>query len=306
MSRNGELKEHDRHASVMLAEVTDALGDLDEGVIVDGTVGMGGHAEALLLRTGPGVRLLAMDRDKEALQAARQRLAPFAKRVRFFHCGYEETAKVLREAGERVAHRVLLDLGLSSAQLDSDRGFSVQRDGLLDMRFDSTGPDETAANLLRRVSEADLARSLAQIGQVPAARRLARVLKERARQGRMRTMGEFRAACHEVLGPRIRRMDSAILPAMVLRILVNHELERLEAFLDALPQVLAPGGKVAVLCYHSGEDRLVKRAFRALAGTRRWTILFPRGLQASAAELQKNPRARAARMRVIERGREEP
>ncbi len=292
---------HHPHASVMLAEVSDALADLEEGVIVDGTVGMGGHSEALLRRTGAGVRLLALDRDPTAIAAAQARLAPFAGRVRFFHRGYEETPDVLREAGEACANRVLLDLGLSSAQLESDRGFSVRADAPLDMRFDSAGPGETAADVLRRVTEAELASRLAEIGQVPAARRLARTLKTRARAGRMRTMGEFREACHEVLGPRVRRMDSAILPAMVLRILVNRELDRLATFLAALPAVLAPGGKAAILCFHSGEDRLVKRAFRSLAATRGWAVPFAKGVKPGAAEVSTNPRARAARMRLIER-----
>ncbi len=289
------------HTSVMLVEVVEALADLKAGVIVDGTVGVGGHSEALLRPTGAGVRLLALDRDPTAIQAARERLAPFGDRVRFFHRGYEEIADVLGEVGEAFAHRILLDLGLSSAQLESDRGFSVRADALLDMRFDPGKGTETAADILRRLPEGELAARLAEIGQVPAARRLARTLRSRAREGRMRTMDEFRRACHDVLGPRLRRMDSAILPAMVLRILVNRELDRLSAFLRALPRVLAPGGKAAILCFHSGEDRLVKRAFRSLGADSGWFVPFPKGVRPGAAEVRANPRARAARMRLIER-----
>lgn len=292
---------HPSHASVMLAEVSEALGGLEEGVIVDGTVGQGGHCEALLRRTGPRVLALALDRDPFALEAAKARLAPYLDRIRFFHRGYEETREVLDEVGLAWAHRILLDLGLSSAQLDSDRGFSVQRDAPLDMRFDPTSADETAADVLRRISEAELASHMAAIGQVPAARKLARTLKTLARAGRMRGMKDLREACREVLGPRVRRMDSAILPAMVLRILVNRELERLASFLDSLPSVLAPSGKVAILTYHSGEDRLVKQAFRGLAAKEGWTISFPKGLRPGADEVSCNPRARAARLRMIER-----
>lgn len=293
------------HASVMVTEVIEALADLDEGVIVDGTVGPGGHAEALLRKTGEGVRLLALDRDPFAIEAASQRLRPFEGRVQFFQRGYEEIPQVLRQAGYAAAQRVLLDLGMSSVHLASGRGFSIQGEEPLDMRFDPSGPDETAARLLWRMPESELAARFVEIGQVPSAWRLARALKEEVRARRMRTMGDFRRVCHAVLGPRIRTMDSAILPAMVLRILVNREFERLETCLGALPSVVAPGGKVAVLAYHSGEDRLVKRAFRALGATGEWVIPQPKGIQPTREEVSRNPRARSARMRCIVRVRAE-
>ena len=288
------------HASVMLAEVLEVLGGIHEGLIVDGTVGLGGHAEALLRHTGPKTRLLACDRDPEALAVARERLAPFADRVTLVHSGYEELPALLAQIG-RPAARILLDLGLSSAQLASSRAFSIESDDPLDMRFDATGPDEPARDLLRRLPEAELSRALVEIGPVPSARRLARAWKQAAREGRLETMGDFRRVCHQVLGPRLRRMDSAIVPAMVVRILVNQELERLSRFLDALPQTLERGGVAAVLAYHSAEDGLVKRAFRRLARTGGFRVLYPKGRTPADLEVRRNPRSRSARMRAIRR-----
>lgn len=288
------------HESVMVAEVCRALGDIREGLIVDGTVGLGGHAEALLKSTGPRVLLLAFDRDPQALEWATQRLMPFCERVKFFHRGYEELPEVLEGLGGLRADRILLDLGMSSQQLASGRGFSVRENGLLDMRYDPGSQDETAASLLKRIAEDKLGQAFAEIGQVPRPRRLAHTLKQEAAQGRVTTMEQFRQVCHKALGPRTRGMDSAILPAMVLRILVNRELERLSRFLQALPEVVAPGGKVAILSYHSGEDRLVKNAFRNLQG-RGWSVLYKKGLTPSLEEVRRNPRARSARMRVVAR-----
>jgi len=288
------------HVSVMTDEVLEVLADIREGWVVDGTVGQAGHALEILRATPPEVRLLAFDRDPQAIEESERKLAPFAKRVRFFQRGYEDLPEVLEQAEIKAVDRILLDLGLSTTQLDSDRGFAFDHDAPLDMQFDPDG-GLPAARMIRRISEKTLARDLKELGQVPASRRLARVLKERSRRGAMETVADFVDACREVLGPRVRKMDSATLPAMVVRILTNRELERLDRFLACLPDILSPGGKVAVLSYHSGEDGRVKRAFRSLAVEGGWSLPYKKGLKPSMEEVSRNRRARSARMRVAVR-----
>ena len=288
------------HEPVMLAEVLGWLGHVRGGWLVDGTVGMGGHALGLLEATPPDVKLLGLDRDPEAVQASKERLARFGSRATILHHGYEELPQVMAELGVDRVSGVLLDLGLSSAQLASNRGFSFLGDAPLDMRFDPTsGP--TAAQLIRELPVRKLAEAFMAYGELAAGGRLARRLKEEARLGRMKTTAEFAAVCVEVLGPRVRKMPSPTLPAQALRILANRELERLEAFLHALPKLLAPGGRAAVVSYHSLEDRRVKLAFRAMERGGEFKVLTRRPDTPSVAEVAANRRARSARLRVIER-----
>lgn len=291
------------HVSVLKDEVVELLTDIREGCIVDGTVGQAGHAFEMLQATPPSVRLLAFDRDPQAIRASRERLEPFKDRVRFFQQGYEDLASVLADEGPERVEGILLDLGLSTTQLDSDRGFSFGGESALDMRFDPTG-GQTASQVIRTTSERSLASSLKEIGQVPASKRLARVLKERARAGKMDTTADLVQACRSVLGARVRKMDSATLPAMVLRILTNRELDRLDGFLADLPSMVSKGGKVVILSYHSGEDGRVKRAFRALVVERGWTLPYKKGLKPLPDEVAINRRARSARLRVAVRGEE--
>jgi len=286
---------------VLKDEVVELLTDIREGSIVDGTVGQAGHAFDLLQATPESVRLLAFDRDPQAIEASRKKLAPFGNRVRFFQRGYEDLGTVLADEGPEKVDGILLDLGLSTTQLDSDRGFSFGGDSPLDMRFDTTG-GPTASQVIRTTSERHLAASLKEVGQVPASKRLARVLKERARSGKMNTTSDLVQACRSVLGARVRKMDSATLPAMVLRILTNRELDRLDGFLADLPAMVSKGGKVVVLSYHSGEDGRVKRAFRALVVERGWTLPYKKGIKPLPDEVSANRRARSARLRVAVRG----
>ncbi len=288
------------HVTVLLEEVAVACADIASGWVVDGTVGQGGHAEAILARTPPTVRLLGFDRDPQALEASSRRLAAFGDRFVPVHRGYESVKAVLAEMGVVAADRVVLDLGLSTTQLDSDRGFSFEGDQPLDMRFDPT-EGRTAAQAIRETPENELANVLFLFGEVPASRRLARRMKEEARAGRMETTADLVRVCREVLGPNVRKMPSPVLPAQALRILVNREFERLDTFLESIPAILAPRGRVAVISFHSGEDRRVKQAFRSLAATGDFVLPRRKPISPTAEEQRFNRRSRAAHLRILQR-----
>lgn len=288
------------HVTVMPDEVVDLLATVPGGVVADGTLGLAGHGRRLLVRR-KDIDLLGLDRDARAIEASGDVLAPFVGRFRLLHRGYEELAAVLAELAIERLSGVVLDLGLSSVQLASDRGFSFRPGQPLDMRFDPDGDDPTAADLIADLPEDVLARNLWELAEVPASRRLARRMKERARAGRMQTTDDLVAACTEVLGPRVRKMASATLPAQALRMMVNAELNRLSRFLDTVPDLLVPGGRIVILSFHSGEDRLVKLRFRSLAATGAFVLPFRKAMRPGPAEVADNRRARSAKCRVLER-----
>jgi 16S rRNA (cytosine1402-N4)-methyltransferase len=263
---------------------------------------MGGHAERLLEAGGATTRLLGLDRDPEALARAAGRLARFGARVVLRHASFRVLAAEAAAAGVDAAAAVLLDLGLSSYQLDaSGRGFSFREDEPLDMRFDPTG-GPTAAELLNRLPEAELARILAEYGGEPRARRIARRLVEQRRRAPFRTTGDLVAAVRGAV-PRAawpRRTHVATRSFQALRMAVNDEPGALAAALPAAAALLAPGGRLGVIAFHSGEDRMVKQAFRHLSGSG-YVQLEPAPLLPSEDEVRANPRARSARLRVLER-----
>jgi len=287
------------HASVLLAESLELLAVRPGGLYVDGTVGPGGHAAAILERSGPSGRLLGLDRDAEVLEGAGQRLLPFGARARLAHADYREIPRLL--AGER-ADGVLLDLGLSSVQLDTpERGFSFRTEGPLDMRMDRSG-GETAADLVNRMSEPDLADLIYRFGEDRASRRIARAIVSARRQERIRTTTELADIVRRAAG-RSRRpgLDPATRTFQALRIGVNRELEGLGPALSAIAGCLAPRGRLAVIAFQSLEDREVKHTFRELA-REGFVLLTRRPLRPSDAETARNPRARSARLRGLERG----
>src|SRR6266849_4563707 len=290
------------HLPVLADEVTFLLRPRRGGWVVDGTIGMGGHAERLLEAGGAGTRLLGLDADPEALARAGQRLARFGERVTLRHGSFREIGGHAREAGIGPAATVLLDLGLSSYQLDaSGRGFSFQGEEPLDMRFD---PREgaTAAELLGRLSAEEIAGLLAEYGEERHARRIARVLVEQRRRSPLRTAADLVSVVKRAL-PRdawSRRTHVATRTFQAVRMAVNDEPG---ALAEALPQaaaLLEDGGRLGVISFHSGEDRVVKHAFRSLAG-RGFVELEPSPVTAGREETAQNPRARSAKLRVLAR-----
>jgi 16S rRNA (cytosine1402-N4)-methyltransferase len=291
------------HAPVMIDEVLRWLTPVPPGTwIVDGTVGLGGHAAALMSRATES-RLLGLDRDAETLALAARRLAPFEDRCILRQADFRHLDAEARACGATPAHAVLLDLGLSSFQLGrSGRGFSFQGDEPLDMRFD-TRQAVTAADLIMRTPESELARLIREYGEEPAARRIAaRVAQARARTP-IRTTRQLADLVASAIPPhrRPRRIHPATRTFQALRIAVNDELGSLEAALPQGAELLAPGGRFGVIAFHSLEDRLVKTAFRQRAHTG-WEVLTRKPLGPGDDEVHTNPRARSARFRVLERG----
>ncbi len=269
------------------------------GWVIDGTVGMGGHAEALLTGSGDDVRLLGLDADPAALRQAGDRLSSFGERVRLVHASFADLAAVAAEHGIDRAQGVLLDLGISSWQLEgSGRGFSFQGDEPLDMRLDPTR-GETAADLLNRLPEAELSRLLHEYGEERHARRIARVV---VRRRPLATTGDLVAAVRAAVprGAWPRRLHVATRTFQAVRMAVNDEPGALGRALAAAPGLLARGGRLAVIAFHSGEDRIVKRTFRSLEAAG-FAALEPSPLEPGGDEVRANPRARSAKLRVLER-----
>ena len=269
------------------------------GWLIDGTVGMGGHAEAMLERTGADVRLLGLDADPEALRQAGTRLARFGERARLVHASFADLAAVAGEQGIDEARSVLLDLGVSSWQLEaSGRGFSFQGDEPLDMRLDPTR-GEPAAALLNRLPEAGLSRILHEYGEERFARRIARIIVQRRP---LATTGDLVAAVRAAV-PRAawpRRLHVATRTFQAVRMAVNDEPGALRRALEAGPRLLARGGRLGVIAFHSGEDRIVKQTFRSLEAAG-FAALEPSPLEPGDDEVRANPRARSAKLRVLER-----
>jgi len=298
------------HEPVMVAEVVRALGCHAGGFWVDATLGAGGHAAAILERSSPDGFVLGIDRDTEILGLAAARLAAYTGRFELVHGNFGDLSAILARAARGLADGLLIDLGLSSLQLDvPERGFSFRSDAPLDMRMDR-GEQGTALDLVATASEEELARIIYVYGEERKSRRIARAIcRERERGGLLTTQRLANAVAGAVggRGPRGGHIHPATLTFQALRIAVNGELEALAAVLAALPAILAPGGRACVIAYHSLEDRAVKQAFRALAPIRRavappaFTLLTRKPERPGAEELQRNPRSRSARLRAIAR-----
>jgi 16S rRNA (cytosine1402-N4)-methyltransferase len=289
------------HVPVMAAEVRALLTERAPRTIVDATVGTGGHAAALL-EAAPGAHLLGLDRDAGVLDVARERLQLYGARVTLRHSDFARIADVMAECGIAEADAILADLGMSSYALDDpERGLSFRFDGPLDMRMDRTG-GVRAYDLVNEDSEAELARILFEYGEERASRRIARAIVNARRVRPIATTGELRAIIERVLGPRRRGgVHPATRTFQALRIAVNHEIESLAALLEHGPRMLAVGGRLVVLAYHSLEDRAVKERFRTLARDGGFALVTPKALRPSPSEVTSNPRARSARLRCIAR-----
>ena len=286
------------HVPALPGEVLDLLAVRPGGLWVDGTVGLGGHGAELLRASGPGGRLLGLDRDSETLELARARLAGFGERVRLESGHFQDIPE--RLGGEQ-ADGILLDLGISSAQLDDpDRGFSFQTDGPLDMRMDRRA-GETAADVVNEMPEVELANLIYAYGEERGSRRIARAIVRARDRAVLRTTAELADIVRRAAPPSRRRgFHPATRTFQALRIHVNRELEGLGEALERIAGCLGPAGRLAVIAFHSLEDRVVKTTFRELA-RRGWTLLTKKPIRPSEAETRQNPRARSARLRGLAR-----
>jgi 16S rRNA (cytosine1402-N4)-methyltransferase len=287
------------HVPVMTDEVVAALHPADGGVFVDCTVGLGGHARALL--AAGATRLIGIDRDPAALALAAAALGEWGGRVELVHGDYRDAPRLLDERGIGEIDGAVADLGVSSLQLDGEgRGFSFQRDEALDMRMDtSQGP--TAADLIGDADERDLADVIYRYGEERRSRAVARAIVAARREAPIRTTAQLASIVRRVVGRR-GRIDPATRTFQAIRIWVNGELDGLDRFLRALCARLRPGARVAVVTFHSLEDRPVKHTFRALAGEGgAFRLVTKKSLVPGDGEIRSNPRARSARLRAIER-----
>jgi 16S rRNA (cytosine1402-N4)-methyltransferase len=290
------------HVPVMTAEVLDFLKPQRGGLFVDCTVGLGGHARALL--EAGATRLIGLDRDADALAQARQTLAPWSDRVELVHADYRFLDEVLDRRGATQVDGALADLGVSSMQFDEpSRGFSFQRDEPLDMRMDRSG-GETAADLVARASERDLADAIFTFGEERFSRRVARAIVEARGEAPIATTGRLAAIVRRAIprrGPM--RIDPATRTFQALRIWVNGELEGLDRFVARAAGRLRVAARLVIITFHSLEDRIVKHTLRALdrggdAGIR---VLTKKPLVPGEEEIRRNPRARSAKLRAAER-----
>lgn len=300
------------HQPVLYHEIIHALQPKNKGQYVDGTLGAGGHARGILEACAPDGRLLGLDVDPQALALARENLAPYGERARLIQASYDLLNKVLQETGWEAVDGILLDLGLSSMQLDTpERGFSFQQDAPLDMRFDPASPT-TAADLVNNLPGDELADVIYRYGEERASRRIAQaIVKARPLQSTRQL-----AAVIESVLPRRGRIHPATKTFQALRIAVNQELERVENVLPQAVAALRSGGRLAIISFHSLEDRIVKEHFRreskdlinppyeriyevekkATLKEINRKVVIP-----GEAEIEANPRARSAKLRVAEK-----
>ncbi|MBV9928357.1 MAG: 16S rRNA (cytosine(1402)-N(4))-methyltransferase RsmH [Acidobacteria bacterium] len=303
------------HRPVLLFEAVELLDPARGGLLVDATLGLGGHSEAILTAS-PDTRVIGIDRDRDAIRLASERLARFGTRFRAVHGNFRGISRILDEAGEREVSGILADLGVSSLQFDTPgRGFSFRHDAPLDMRMDASGDEETAAELLERLPEEEIARVIYEYGEERKSRRIARWIVERRERGEpIKTTGELASLVARAVGyKRGDKVHPATRTFQALRIAVNGELEGLDEFVETAVDLLQARGRLAVISFHSLEDRVVKRALRRLSGhcecgrrvpvcacgaRRAVEVLTRRPVVPSEQELEENPRARSAKLRA--------
>jgi 16S rRNA (cytosine1402-N4)-methyltransferase len=284
------------HVPVMLDEVIEWLNPRPGQTLVDGTLGAGGHTRALAQRVGPGGLVIALDRDPATLVAAEHNRAGLS--VKLAQANFCDLPEVLAELKLTAVDGMVLDLGMSSDQLaDDSRGFSFDAQGPLDLRFDTT-EGEPAWRLLERQTAERLADIIYEYGEERFSRRIARRIVEQRREKPIRTARELADLVRRCVPRRGDRIDPATRTFQALRIAVNDELKSLELALARVPDCLRPGGRLAVISFHSLEDRRVKEAFR---DNPKWQVLTKKPLRAGPEEIERNPRARSAKLRVAAR-----
>ncbi|MGA9997875.1 MAG: 16S rRNA (cytosine(1402)-N(4))-methyltransferase RsmH [Pyrinomonadaceae bacterium] len=303
------------HRPVLLRETIEMLAPERGGLFVDGTLGLGGHSEALL-EASDDVHVIGIDRDRDALKLATERLARFGARFRAVHGNFRDIARVVEAAGAGSLSGVLVDLGVSSLQFDeASRGFSFRQDAPLDMRMDAHGEEETAAQLLAHLSEEEIARIIFEYGEERRSRRIARWIVEKRERGQpIETTRELAELVARAVGyRRTDKIHPATRTFQALRIAVNDELEGLGRFVETAIDLLHANGRFAAISFHSLEDRIVKQTLRRLSGycecpprmpvcscgaRRAVEILTRRPVVADEREVNENPRARSAKLRA--------
>jgi 16S rRNA (cytosine1402-N4)-methyltransferase len=314
----GRVTDSIAHRPVLLDETIDLLAPQSGATVVDGTLGAAGHAHALLEAIGPDGRLFGIDRDLDALEIARTRLAAFGDRFTPLHGRHEDLTRLLRDAGVFACNAMLFDLGVSSMQLDRpERGFSFRNDAALDMRMDPTR-GESAATLLAHIEETDLRRIISRWGEERRSGAIARAIVREREKRPMASTGQLAGLIDRVAGPAARRwkIHPATRTFQALRIVVNGEIEGLEQLVSDAVATLPRGGRLAFISYHSLEDRAIKTAMRSLANRcscppklpvcgcgkeNLIRVLTRRPVRPGEEEIDRNPRARSARLRVAER-----
>jgi 16S rRNA (cytosine1402-N4)-methyltransferase len=288
------------HRPVLLAEVLQYLDPRPSGVYIDGTLGLGGHSLAILRQSSPEGRVIGFEWDEAAIRYSRQRLADFTDRVTIVRRNFAEISACLTEVGIAEADGLLIDIGMSSLQLDmGERGFSFQRDEPLDMRMDNRG-EVTAASLLADCREEELANIFFYYGEERQARPIAAEIVRFRQEEKIITSKQLAKVVAQAVPRRFhpKKIHVATKVFQALRIAVNTELENLARILDEGPGLLKPGARFCVISFHSLEDRMVKRKFRDHPEL---DILTPQPVMAGAAEIAINPRARSARLRVAQK-----
>jgi len=287
------------HVPVLLQESMEQLQPVSGGIYVDGNLGFGGHAGEILARSGPDGMVLGFDWDQVALDAATKRLAGYGERLRCYRRNFVEIRKTLAELKIMAVDGILLDLGLSSLQLDSEeRGFSFRGSAPLDMRMDDRGP-ETAADLLNRASEQELADIFYYFGEERQARPIAAAIVEKRFRQKFETTDQLVSVIEKAVPRRFhpKKIHVATKVFQALRIAVNRELDNLAEVLEYVGGLLKPGGRLCVISFHSLEDRMVKRAFQT---DHRLRVLTRKPVRPTEEECKENPRARSARLRAAE------
>ncbi len=305
------------HESVLAKEILQHLHPREDGLIVDGTLGNGGHTELILKNTAPGLRVLGIDRDEQAIERAGKRLAPFRNRVTLIHGNFSDIKNILKKANVMNVDGLLLDLGVSSPQLDSpERGFSFMRNGPLDMRMDST-QKTTAADLLVKLSDEELVLVIKEYGEERFAKRIVRAIRKAQEQNPITTTLQLSNIVSGVTHtPRPAKIHPATRTFQALRIAVNNELEHIKSALSDSLKVLSASACIMVISFHSLEDRIVKNFFKdeekgcvcpprlpvcACGHKTRLKIITRRPVTPASEEVKRNPRASSSKLRVAER-----
>ncbi len=287
------------HIPILANEISELLLTNPQGTYMDGTLGLGGHTKLFLSKLGPQARIFGFDKDPNALQMAAQRVSD--PRLTPCHASYTEAPEVLAARSVTALDGALFDLGLSSYQLDDPaRGFSLLREGPLDMRFDTT-QTLTAAEIVNTWPLTELARIFKDYGEEHRAEQAAHAILTARHTAPIQTTTQLKQVLGPALGPQRGRIHPATQIFQALRIACNKELENVAQIGSLLPQILKPGARAAVLTFHSLEDRLIKNQFKSLAATGAWKLVNKHTIVPSYEEIRQNSRARSAKLRVIER-----